>query len=155
MARLNLPSRKLSTRKCTESALTALVPTPFKPDRELEDVVVVLAAGVDLGDALDHLAERDAAAVVAHRDGLAVARDLDAAAGAHDEFVDRVVDDLLEQHVDAVVGVGAVADPADVHAGAQPDVRQRVEGLDRLFVVGDAGARSVVRRVGSGAVHAS
>jgi hypothetical protein len=50
-------------------------------DRELEDVVVVLAAGVDLADAVDDLAERDAAAEVADRDdGRVVAGDLDALA---------------------------------------------------------------------------
>ena len=46
-------------------------------DGELEDVVVVLAAGVDLAHALDDLAERNAAAVVAHRRRLRIARDLD------------------------------------------------------------------------------
>ena len=30
-----------------------------------------------------------------------------------------------------------VAEPADVHARAQPNVLERVEGLDRLLVVGD------------------
>jgi hypothetical protein len=45
--------------------------------------------------------------------------DLDALAVAHDELVDGVVDDLLEQDVDAVVVVRAVAGAADVHAGAQ------------------------------------
>ncbi len=116
-------------------------------DRELEDVVVVLAAGVDLADAVDDLAERDAAAEVADLDRRAVAGDLDLLARAHDELVDRVVDDLLQHHVDAVDRRRAVAEAADVHAGAQADVRERVEGLDRLLVVGDlcTGARALFR----------
>src|SRR5690606_37850650 len=88
-------------------------------DRELEHVVVVLAAGVDLADALDDLAERDAAPVVADLDRRAVAGDLDLLARAHDELVDRIVDDLLEHHVDAVGRVRAVAEAADVHARPQ------------------------------------
>ena len=90
--------------------------------RELKDVVVVLAAGMHLRNTVDDLAERDTAAVVANRHRRPIAVDLDAAALAHDELVDGVVDDLLEQNVDAVVGMRAVADTADVHAGAQPDV---------------------------------
>jgi hypothetical protein len=56
---------------------------------------------------------------------------------AHDELVDRVVDDLLEHHVDAVGGVRSVTDAADVHPGSQPDVLERIQGLDGLFVVDD------------------
>ena len=35
---------------------------------------------------------------------------------------DGVVDHLLEEDVDAVVRIGAIAQTADVHAGAQADV---------------------------------
>jgi len=56
---------------------------------------------------------------------------------AHDELVDRVVDDLLEHHVNAVGRVRPVADAADVHPGAQPDVLERIQGLDGLFVIDD------------------
>jgi aryl-alcohol dehydrogenase-like predicted oxidoreductase len=37
----------------------------------------------------------------------------------------------------SVAQVGAVAEPADVHAGAQADVLERVEGLDGFLVVGN------------------
>ena len=104
-------------------------------DGELEDVVVELAARVHVGDAGLELAERDAAAVVAAGDDAAVERDLHALAEARDEFVDRVVDDFLEEHVDAVVVVVAVAEAADVHAGPQSDVFERGELLDRVLVV--------------------
>ena len=102
-------------------------------DGELEDVVVVLAAGVHHGDAFDELLERDAAPVVADGDApLRRERDVDAAATSHDEFVDAVVDYLLEQDVDTVVRVAAVAHAPDVHPGAQPDVLQRGKGLDGI-----------------------
>ena len=54
---------------------------------------------------------------------------------AHHEFVDGVIDRLLEQDVDAVLGVGAIAEPADVHARAEADVLERAEGLDAGFGV--------------------
>jgi hypothetical protein len=54
----------------------------------------------------------------------------------HREFVDAVIDRLLEQHVDAVLGVRAAAEPADVHARAQADVLERGESLDAGFCVG-------------------
>ena len=83
--------------------MTALVPMPFRPDGELEHVVVELAAGVDLAHAVDDLAEGDAAAVVADGDhGVLLAADLDDLALAHDELVDAVVDDFLQENVDAV-----------------------------------------------------
>jgi hypothetical protein len=116
-----------------------------QPHRELEDVVVVLAAGVDLADAVHHLAQRDAAAVVADDHLGAVAGDLDLPALTHDELVHRVVDDLLEHHVDAVGWVGTIADAADVHACAEADVLQRIEGLDGFFVVRDLGFHEAPR----------
>ena len=47
---------------------------------------------------------------------------LDALTGVHFKLVDRVVDDLLEQHVDAVLGQCTVAQATDVHARACADV---------------------------------
>ena len=61
--------------------------------------------------------------------------DLDLLAVAHDVFVNRVVHDLLEQDVTAVVGMRAGADASDVHARAQPDVLQRGQRLDLALVV--------------------
>ena len=104
-------------------------------DAELEDVVVVLGAGVDGGDAVDEFAVGDAASVVADGDDAVVDGDVDFFAVAHDVFVDGVIDDFFDEDVDAVVVVGAVADAPDVHAGAQSDVLEGGEGLDLAFVV--------------------
>jgi len=54
--------------------------------RKLEDIIAELAAGVDLRDAVHHLAQRDAAAVVAdnHLAGVVRQGDLDPFAVAHD-----------------------------------------------------------------------
>lgn len=93
-----------------------------EPYAELEDIVVVFGAGVDDRDALDDFAEGNAAPVVADLDPPLVDLDVDLLATAHDELIDCVVDDLLEQYIDAVVRVSTRADPTDVHAGPQADV---------------------------------
>ena len=53
----------------------------------------------------------------------------------HHVLVDAVVDDLLEQDVDAVVRRRAIALLADVHPGAEPHVLVPLEGLDGGFGV--------------------
>ena len=45
-------------------------------------------------------------------------------------------DFLLEQDVDAVLRMGSIAESADIHARAEPDVLERAEGLDGGFGVG-------------------
>jgi len=96
--------------------LTAFVPTPLSPTLNWEDLVVVLGAGVDARDALDDFAERDAPPVVAHGDNAIRDGDEHLFPVAHNELVDRVIDDFLEEHVDPVVIVRAIPDSPDVHA---------------------------------------
>ena len=103
--------------------------------RLLEGRAAVLAAGVHLRDGRRERVERDAAAVVAHGDQLPLDRDVDLASGAHDELVDRVVHHLLDEDVDAVVGLRAVAQFADVHARAQADMLAGREGDDGVVAV--------------------
>ena len=103
--------------------------------RLLEGRAAVLAAGVHLRDGRRERVERDAAAVVAHGDQLPLDRDVDLASGAHDELVDRVVHHLLDEDVDAVVGLRAVAQLADVHARAQADMLAGREGDDGVVAV--------------------
>jgi hypothetical protein len=138
--------------------------------RDLVAVLVELAAGVQLGERdlgrralglvlVVHLdAGRDAAAVVGDRDRVVgVDGDDDVVAEAGERFVDRVVDDLEDE----VMQAGAVGRVADVHAGALAHRFQALEDLDRAFAVaravgvGDAVAqrRAVERTVGRLARH--
>jgi hypothetical protein len=112
-----------------------LLADAVEADGLLEGLAVVFGAGVDDGDAVHQLAQRDAAAVVADLDGAVGELDLDLAAAAHHEFVDGVIDGLLEEDVDAVLGVGAVAEAADIHARAEADVLEGAEGLDAGFSI--------------------
>ena len=103
---------------------------------DLVAVVVELAAGVqhgqhDLGRRLAALVQidRNAAAVVDDRDRVVdVDRDVDLVAVAGQRLVDRVVDDL----VDEVVQAGRAGRP-DVHRGPLAD---RLEALEDLDLVG-------------------
>ena len=112
--------------------------------RDLVAVLVELATGVQLGQRdlggralrlvlVVHLdAGRDAAAVVGDGDRVVgVDRDDDVVAEARQRLVDRVVDDLEHE----VVQAGAVGGVADVHAGALPHRFQALEDLDRALAV--------------------
>ena len=102
----------------------------------LEGFRVELAAGVQLGSDVHHAAEGNAAAEVAHGHGLVlVDGDVDALAEAHRELVDRVVDDFLQEDVDAVSLPLTVAQAADVHAGTSPDVLVPLQGDDILLAI--------------------
>ena len=90
--------------------------------RLLEGFGIVLAARIHLRHAVDDLLQRDAAAVVAHAAAVVFHVDFNLLARAHGELVDGVVDNFLREHVDAVVGALSVAQLADVHTGAEPNV---------------------------------
>ena len=77
-------------------------------------------------------ADRDAAAVVLDGDRVVeVNDDVDARAVAREVLVDRVVDDL----VDEVMQARAVIGVADVHAGALADAFEALQDADRAVVV--------------------
>jgi len=101
----------------------------------LEHVIVILGAGVDLGDAIHDFAQGYAASEIAHGDRRALDVNPHLLAVAHDKFINGVINDLLEQDVAAVLVMGAVADASDVHAGAQADMFERGKRLDFAFVV--------------------
>ena len=101
-----------------------------------EDGCVVLGPRVELRNGVDQAAQGDAPAIVAHG-GAQVVVDvhLDALAKAFVKLVDAVVDDLLDEDVDTVVGMRTVAHASDVHTGPEPDVFQRRKGFDCTAVV--------------------
>ena len=132
-ARLAVADR--TDRKLARKHVDGLDADAVQTDGLLEGRAAVFAAGIHLADGRRERFERNAAAVVAHRDHVVGHRDLDQLAGAHDEFVDRVVDNLLDQDIDAVVGLRAVAQLADIHARTQADMLARSEGYDGVVAV--------------------
>ena len=101
----------------------------------LEGVAVVFGARVDDRNALHQLAQGDAPAVVADPASLVGHFDLDLPAVPHREFIDGIIDRLLQQDVNAVLDMRSVAQPANVHARPQPDVLRGGEGFDARFSV--------------------
>ena len=85
--------------------------------RLLKGLRVVLTTRIQHRDGFDELTLRDASAVVAHRDTqVIVDSNFDTRAGMHLEFVDAVVDNFLQQHIDTVLRQRTVAQTSDVHA---------------------------------------
>ena len=104
-------------------------------DGLLEDLVVELAAGVEDAHGLDHGIQGDSAAEVAHGHVVHADVDADLLAEAHGEFVDGVVHDLLQEDVDAVTGVVAVAQASDIHTRTKAYVLYAFEGADVVVCV--------------------
>ena len=106
---------------------------------DLVGVLVKFAAGVQLrhhdfgcGDAFAVHVGRNAAAVIAHRDGtVGVQRDEYLGGVAGECFVDRVVDDF----VDHVMQAGTVVGVADIHARPLAHRVEALEDLDRFCAV--------------------
>ena len=118
----------------SERALTTAAPTPCRPPDTLYACAVELAAGVEVRHhglegglaGAGVLVDGDAAAVVGHEDAAVLLdRDRDVVAEAGHRLVDGVVDDLVNQVVEAALIGGA-----DVHAGPPPDCLQTFEDLD-------------------------
>ena len=126
--------------------------------RHLVAVVVELAAGVEHGQhdfrgraAARVLIGRNAAAVVDDRDGMVdVERDVDLVAVPGQRFVDRVVDDLVDEMVQA-----GSAGRADVHRRALADRLEALEDLDLVRAVVVRRACAVAVRTGTRVVGGS
>ena len=103
--------------------------------RFLEGLGVVLATGVHLRRHVSHLVERNTPPVVSHRDHLARNLDNNLFAKAHHVLVERIVENLLQQHVDTVVGVRTVAQLSNVHTGPAADMLLPVESLDGVGAI--------------------
>src|SRR5580698_1940384 len=112
-------------RKAGGEGVDCLGADTVEPDAELKDLVIVFRSGVDPRNAVDHLAERDAAAIIADADKSAIDYRINLATVPHDEFVDRIVDDLLQKDIDSVIVVCAITQTSDVHPGPGTDVLQR------------------------------
>jgi hypothetical protein len=119
--------------------------------------VAELAAGVEDGEhdldgrlaLLLHRRDGDAAAVVDDRDRVVgVDRDVDAVAMAGERLVDGVVNDLVDQVVQA-----PYTGRADVHAGALPHGLEALEDGDVLGVVARARRAGLVGVVCQRVLH--
>jgi hypothetical protein len=122
-------------RKARRKCVDRLGADTVQADTKLKDVIVVLRAGINLGNAIDHFAQWDSAAVIPDPDEGLIDGYVDLATVAHDEFIDGIIDHLFEEDIDAVIVMAAVPQTANVHSSTGPDVFQGGEGFNLTFVV--------------------
>src|SRR5690606_9658841 len=77
--------------------------------------------------------QRNPTPVIAHRYQSVFDSDFNRLPGSHDEFIDTVVDDLLQKNVDPVVGRTSVAQFPNVHTGTHTDMLLPIEGTNIIF----------------------
>ena len=126
--------------KAVGQGVDGLQADTVQTDTLLESLGVIFATGVKHRHGVDQLAQGDAAPVVANGGALVVV-DIyfDALSGVHLEFVDAVVNDLLEQHVDAVLCLAAVAQSANIHTGSGAHMLHIGEVTYILLTIGHGG----------------
>src|SRR5581483_11226050 len=76
--------------ECLGERIHRLGANTVQPDAELEYIVVILGARVDLGHAINHLPQRNPAPKIPHRHQRAFDVDMDLLAVAHDVFIDGI-----------------------------------------------------------------
>ncbi len=103
----------------------------------LEHLIVVLSTCVKLAHCLNHLAQRNTAAIVANRDFALseVDRHFHTFTETRGELIDGIVDDLLDEDVNAVVMGGAVTEFTDVHTRTETDVFHIFEVDDAVVAI--------------------
>ncbi len=107
----------------------------------LEGLGVILSASIEYGDSLNKFSLRDTTAVVADTDAEVVLDvDLYSVACIHLKLINGVVDDLLEQHIDAVFGQRTVAKTSDIHTGTCADMLHIAQMTDVVVGVFGCGA---------------
>ena len=113
-------------RFCTDTVQT---------DRLLERFGIIFTAGIHLGNAVHDFTERDSTTVVTHTDFAVFNRNFNSFAGAHHEFIDRVVDDFLGEHVNTVVRALTVPEFTDVHTRTHPDMFMPLQRFNIVFCI--------------------
>ena len=82
---------------------------PVQSDRLFESLAVVLRSGIHLAGDIDHLAQRNAAAIVAYGDGAFFDGHFYGFTVTHHIFVDGVIQHLFQQYINTVIGITTVS----------------------------------------------
>ena len=132
---VELPVAIRTNRELLRQRIHRLGSDTVEPDGEGERPPLIFAACIHFRNTRHNFVERNSAPIVANGDASGVQRDLDALADPHREFIDAVVDDLLDKHVNSVLGMASITETADVHAGAKADMLQRQQRFNRAAVI--------------------
>ena len=109
----------------TAQRIDSLHTHTIQTDRLLESLRVELTTGIQDTDRLDEFSLWDTTTIVTDGDTeMILYRYLNAVARLHLKLVDRVVEDLLQQHIDSVFCGGTVTQATDIHTGTEPDMLQ-------------------------------
>src|SRR5690606_2004621 len=101
---------------------------PVEADGFFKRFGIVFSTRVDSGYAIHHLPQSDTPSIIPDLHAALLGyMDFDFLPVPHHVFIDRVVQDLLDQDIDPVVGRTPVAEFSDVHPGAESNVFFPVE----------------------------
>ena len=88
----------------------------IQPYRLLKRLAVIFTACIDLGYTVNNLPQGNAPAVIAHLHAVVCHMQIDPLTIPHHILINAVVNDLFEQHINAVIVGSAIAQLANVHA---------------------------------------
>src|SRR5690606_33863728 len=93
----------------------------------LKGLAVVLGTGVYLADHIHYLAQRNAAAKIAHAHHPIRYLQVHTLAMAHGKLINAIIYHLLHQYVDTIIHTAPVSQLAYVHTRAKPDMFPPIE----------------------------
>ena len=136
MASLKRPVADRPHKKRFGKRIDRLGAHPVQTDAELEYIVVIFGARIDNRDALHDLSQRDAPAVIPNKNKpVILGFDVDPLAVAHDVLIHGVIDHFLDQDINSIVGMAAISQPTDVHAGSESNMFNRGKALNFAFII--------------------
>ena len=106
-------------------------------DRSGKDCGVVLTTCIQFRNGIYQFSQRNTTAVVANF-CVSIVCDIyfNLLTKSFVEFVDTVVDSFLQQYIDTIFGVRAIAQASDIHPRTSTDVLHPFEGADIILCIG-------------------
>ena len=101
----------------------------------LKRLAIVFSAGIHLARHIHDLTQRDTTAIIPHGYRTFLDSHLDTFAVPHHVLVDRVIQHLLQQHIDTIIGIATVPQFSDIHTGTPADMLHPVQCLDVIIVI--------------------
>ena len=119
---LRLPLSKALDGKINRQGVHGFRTHPIQPHRFLKSPRIILTSRVDFGHDIDHLSQWNTATIITHLHLTLPDVNSHTLSMAHGMFIDAVIDDLLEKHVNSVICRLAVSQFAYVHPRTHSDV---------------------------------
>ncbi len=102
----------------------------------LEHLVIIFSTSVQLTDGFHQFALRNASTIVTHPHALLFGQvNIYAFSKIHSELIYTVVDDLLHQHVDAILCMRPIAQSTNIHARTHAHVLHVVQMANTVIAI--------------------